>query len=341
VQGEGTDTIQVLGARAEGCLLGALVGDAVGSLTEGLSYEEIGERFGWVHDPVEEASGSDDSYLMNMVARVLVATQGQARCRDWGHEWARHAAGILNSAFREKFFISILHTMYKLQLGMDPEVVATGNLPSSTAAMAIAPVGIVNAGNSVAAARQAWELASLVHPPEMAFCREAAAAVAAIIAELMDADHDIVSGIENGLRSVWCSRKDGDLATDIGRAIGLAHASSGFTEFRERYRGLFRRDVQCDSRETVPAAVALAVLAEGRVEEAVTWAANFGRDTDTIGAITGAICGAFQGRAGVPTVWVDAIDRGLAQEEARLAAELVAVRMVKANQEVSRWARCR
>jgi hypothetical protein len=31
----------------------------------------------------------------------------------------------------------------------------------------------------------------------------------------------------------------------------------------------------------------------------------------------------------------------LAQEEARLAAELVAVRMVKANQEVSRWARCR
>ena len=169
--------------RAVGCLVGSLLGDAMGARTEGLTYEQIGQHHGWVEEFDEGASGTDDSFLKDMLSRVLIATRGYARARDWGREWVSQADAILSPALRGKFFISILHTTYKLRLGIDPAVASTGNLPSSTAAMSIAPVGIVNAGNPRAAAAQAWELASLLHPPELSCCREGAALIAATIAE--------------------------------------------------------------------------------------------------------------------------------------------------------------
>jgi ADP-ribosylglycohydrolase len=52
--------------------------------------------------------------------------------------------------------------------------------------------------------------------------------------------------------------------------------------------------------DTVPTAIALFVLAGGDPHRSAILAANLGGDTDTIGAITGSICGAFSGMGGIP-----------------------------------------
>jgi ADP-ribosylglycohydrolase len=51
----------------------------------------------------------------------------------------------------------------------------------------------------------------------------------------------------------------------------------------------------CDSRETIPATLALCLLADGDPTLVVIYDANFGRDTDTIATMAGAICGALKG----------------------------------------------
>jgi len=51
--------------------------------------------------------------------------------------------------------------------------------------------------------------------------------------------------------------------------------------------------------------LALFHLAEGDFEKTVTYAANFGRDADTIAAMGGAIAGTFQGIGGIPSDWVE------------------------------------
>ena len=327
--------------RATGCFLGALLGDALGTRTEGLEPAIIKERFGWVDRFEQGSGGTDDTFVKDMLAQVLIATDGEARSRDWAAAWRQRADAILSPGFRNKFFISILQTTYKLRLGVDATVASAGNLPSSTAAMAIAPVGVVNAGHPRAAAAQAWELASLLHPPEVAFCRDAAAIVAAVVSEAAAGSASPDAAIDLGLCSLWSTHDGATLVALASSAVALAESSDSYDAFRTAYHGSFRQDILCDSRETVPAALALVVLARGDLATALSYAANFGRDTDTIGAIVGAICGALQGCSALPKEWLSLLPPESVREQRRLANELVEAHWRKASREVAAWSRTR
>ncbi len=89
------------------------------------------------------------------------------------------AQGDLRPEGRAFLPVGAAHSAAKLRFGDLPRTIASGNMPSSSSAMAIAPVGIVNAGHPRAAAAQAMELASLIHVTDVAFCQDGAAAIAA------------------------------------------------------------------------------------------------------------------------------------------------------------------
>lgn len=310
-------------------VIGARVGDAMGAPTEGMSHKDISRRFGWVEDFAGD--GTDDSLLATLLAEALLGSDGHAGADEWAAQWVRHHGRIL--AIRERFFPSVLHTVEKLLQGFSPRRVASGNMPSSSSAMCIWPVGLVNAGNPLAAAEQAYAVAALIHVGEADFCQDAAAAIAAAVA----------AGLRPGTTaSDACSAAllaldpvSGELMRDlIGKAVVLAGDASSYDEFRERYQARFRQSISCDSRETVPAAFALAVLAEGRLPEAVEYAANFGRDTDTIASMTGALCGAVAEPDTLPQEWTAALGlaalssaEALAARLAHLAQELMAERI--------------
>jgi ADP-ribosylglycohydrolase len=93
------------------------------------------------------------------------------------------------------------------------------------------------------------------------------------------------------------------MRTAISAAIELAGQAADYRDFRDRYHGAARQPVACDSRETVPAAAGLACLARGDLRTAVEYGANFGRDTDTIATMAGAMCGAVS-RGPLPAAWL-------------------------------------
>src|SRR5216683_5928447 len=181
---DGTTTLKTdqleLGAFAS--LAFGVVGDAMGTPTENLEPDQIEAKFGWVE--TFEGDGTDDSIMRNLVADALIATGGYADADDWAAEWMRQYKEIFGQKVG-RFFQSVLHSATKMRYGDTPRTIATGNMPSSSSAMAIAPVGIVNAGHPKAAAAQAMELASLIHVTDVAFCQDGAAAVAAAVAEAL------------------------------------------------------------------------------------------------------------------------------------------------------------
>ncbi|MBN9245527.1 MAG: ADP-ribosylglycohydrolase family protein [Mesorhizobium sp.] len=317
--------------HALACLAFGVIGDAMGSATELQEPEEIERRFGWVDS--FEGDGTDDVIMRDLLAEALMETGGNANADDWAAQWLKHRDRIFGEK-SNRFFASITHAAEKLARGYSSRTLATGTMPSSTSAMSIAPVGIVNAGNARAAAAQAVNLASLVHVTGNSFCQDAAAAVAAAIATALSPGATVDSVLAAAVDAIgpWGGEEMRSLISD---ALELAKASKDFKEFRKAYHARFRRAVICDSRETVPATLAIVWLAAGDPWQAVVLSANFGRDTDTIGCMAGSICGALAGLDDDNAAKIARLSPPVLADQHRLAGELVSLHRRKARAETT------
>jgi ADP-ribosylglycohydrolase len=202
--------------------------------------------------------------------------------------------------------------------------------------MAIAPVGIVNAGHPRAASAQAQELASLIHTGAVGFCQDGAAAVAAAIAVAMRPGAKLNEVLDAG--TAHLKPTSGALMRGlILDALALARECGDFRSFRGAYHRQFRQTIACDSRETIPATFAICLLANGDPVQAVEQGANFGRDSDTIATMAGAICGALAGADAIPSSWVTTV--GIRNDNAQeaMAANLVKIAREKARTEIAAW----
>jgi ADP-ribosylglycohydrolase len=325
-------TMDALESKAYACLLAGLVGDAMGTPTENLEPEQIERQFGWVRE--FEGPGTDDSLMKDLLSLALVATSGYATADDWAAQITAQQSLIRER--RDKFFPSVLHLVGKLRFGYAPRELSEGNMPSSSSAMAIAPVGIVNAGHPRAASAQAQELASLIHTGVVGFCQDGAAAVAAAIAVAMRPGAAIDEVLEAG--TAYLKPTSGALMRGlILDALSLARESGDFKTFRAAYHRRFRQAIACDSRETIPATFAICLLAGGDPVQAVEQGANFGRDSDTIATMAGAICGALAGADAIPPSWAATV--GIHNDDAQraMAASLVKIARAKAQTEIAAW----
>lgn len=321
-------------AKTLGCLLGGLIGDAMGTPTEGRDYEEIVQRYGWLED--FSCDGTDDTVMKNLLSEALFRSGGYAMLDDWAAVWLDHWEALFGSK-KDKFFISVLHTAHKMRRHCAPRLAALGNMPSSSSAMCISPVGIVNAAQPRQAALQTYNLASLIHQHEVSFCQDGAVAMAAAVAEAMNPAATVESILDAATRYIM-PLSGREMLECIARALRLARETGEYQAFRAAVyadASTFFRPLICDARETVPLTLALFALAQGRVTECVTYGANFGRDADTIASMCGAIGGAFQGVAGVKPEWVSKVNQYSSLNQEELALQLVEVARIKWESETA------
>ena len=307
-------------SKALGCILGGVIGDALGTPSEGRDYAYIEKTFGWIDD--FEGTGTDDTIMKNLLARALVKTEGYAGRDDWAREWLDDWMAIFGEK-RGKFFPSVIHTAHKIRFGSVPRMAALGNMPSSSSAMAIAPVGIVNACRPRLAAKQAYDVASLIHIHDVGFCQDAAAAIAAGVAEAFKPNATVESVLVAA--TAFLDPLSGrEMKERIERALELASRSDNFKQFRNavyEQPDVFFKRINCDSRETVPLTLALFALARGDFEKAVTFGANFGRDADTNACMLGGLAGALTGVDGIRSEWKEKI-LGYGGGEEKIAEDL-------------------
>lgn len=202
--------------------------------------------------------------------------------------------------------------------------------------MCISPVGIVNACNSAQAAQQAYNLASLIHVHDVGYCQDGAAAMAAAVAEAMRADATVPAVLDAAVEAI-IPLSGREMRERIAAALELARQADGYRGFRYAVYAraeTFFREIACDSRETVPLTLALLSLAEGDVEHSVIYAANLGRDADTIGSMCGAIAGAMGGVRAIRPDWVEKAQTVAAVDQGDLAARLAKVALAKHQREL-------
>jgi ADP-ribosylglycohydrolase len=76
-------------------------------------------------------------------------------------------------------------------------------------------------------------------------------------------------------------------------------------ELHQVLRGEYKASVP----EAVVSAFAIFLLTDGDFRNGIVYSGNFGRDSDTIGAVAGALAGAVCGLANIPDDWVARVRR--------------------------------
>ncbi len=313
-------------SRAYGALAGLALGDALGMPTQAMSPAQIRAVYGTITGLVDGdasqpyASGmpagsvTDDTEQALLVASLLVRGRGTSSGRvalDAG-EFA-HALLAWEDSMIERGSLDLLGPSTKAALervraGEDPLTVG-GTGTTNGAAMRVTPIGIaMSTADPEAFADAVWSSCQVTHATRQGF--QSAALVAAAVSMGIDtpAASDITALLWKALtyvdslpeRGAWTP--DPDVVAATRRAMQLvANPASSSLECLVEQVG-----TSVASAQAIP--MAFALLARDPSPRALLDAANIGGDTDTIGAIAGAILGAALG-------FEVFVGRGLAQVE--------------------------
>ncbi|MET7393332.1 ADP-ribosylglycohydrolase family protein [Dactylosporangium sp. NPDC005572] len=330
--------------KSVGCLVGAAVGDALGGATETALPEQIRARYGgWVEGivppyhadwatarplaPYHKGDGhiTDDTLMTHALVRVYARKRDHLDAFDvvdrlvpdliervvYIPDLEREGVAFHRLAAAERWLVTRLHHAHA-----DPREAGVGNIVNCGAAMYMAPVGIVNAGDPAGAYAEA---ADLTGAHQHSYGREAAAVFAACVAAAAApgaAVDDVVAAAldlaRDGTRAaVDAVVKEARGHTDWRAAIpALRAAVAPFDTVGEEYHnpGLgARRPSRVHAIEELPVAIGMLVVAGGDFRAAVLGAVNYGRDADSTATMAGAIAGALGGSAAVPAQWSAAV----------------------------------
>jgi len=331
--------------KIHGCLVGGLVGDAMGGPSEGMHYKDIGNRFGKITRMMDyrgrpAGHATDDSALKHMLCKAILRKGGTPSCEDWAAVWKEDMDPNM-------FFTPVANSFNKIFLmGVPPREAGRGNQLSNSSAMCISPIGIIDACNPRQAALDAYCLSQMIHS---GFPQDGASAAAAAVAEAFDPRATVDSVVEAA--GTYLPKKS-EVLVGINYAMTLAHEVKDYIIFRERfYEGLEAepgdpivdprpvlqlrerhksRRYATDPRESIPVALAVFWLDQGDPIKTIIDCANFGRDADTIGTIAGAIAGAFKGIDAMPPEWIETVQKVNQPDQIELSKELfnVVVKMI-------------
>lgn len=311
--------------RCVGCLLGVACGDILGAAVEGWPAAAIRQQFGALCDFQDSARGfgryTDDTQ-MTVALTASLTERGRV---DPGHVSATYAELYQ----RWRGYGGGAHRVIRaLRRGADYRGTGRLQFPDGSfgngGAMRIAPVGLAyrHAGGELL--HQAVEAALLcthVHPEAVdgALVQAKAVGEAAKTADPSGLDVEALPGTLRQLSHTAVMREKLDLLAE-----GLRRGAAD-----DELIGTVGNGVRAS--EAVAAALWAFVRYHQTPEECIVRAVGFGGDTDTIGAMAGALVGALHGTSWIPPRWYESIENGShgRDEIVELAQKLAGLNIVE------------
>ena len=290
--------------KAQGCLLGLAVGDALGAPTEGLPPQQIRDKFGQVTDFISDnQKGTDDTEFALFNAMLLLEHGLEFTSETIGQAWLDKIYSE-SSAYKGAGFSEVI-ALNNLKNGHRPP--ASGQHVHSWSdglAMRTAPFGIVAAGDPHLAGKLTETDGCVSNAGEGIISGQAVAAAisVAMITENLD---DVLNGVFGVIpEDSWTARaiKEGITIGRDAESLALALDSLYEALVCEYY---FWPDL---APEAVGLAFGIIAATDGRFEDAVLAGVNIGRDSDTIAAIVGGILGALHGIDSIRPDWVQRVN---------------------------------
>jgi ADP-ribosylglycohydrolase len=316
------------------------IGDALGMPSQTLTREDIARHYGTITPFVPPCAGhpvshglqagqvTDDTEQALLLAARLIDGSGQIDETLWAKDLLAWEANVRRRGLRDLLGPSSKAALDAMLSGV-PASETGRNGTTNGAAMRITPVGIATSVDDLSTFLDRVELASrMTHNTGEAIA--AAAAVAAVISCGIGG-YGFDAAIETALKAADQGQNRGydvgvnDMSQRILAALALAADGVSEQELADQ------TGTSVASHESVPAAFGVVRLAGGDPWKAALIAANIGDDTDTIGAIAGAMSGAC---SGIDAIRPDALATVRAANE--LPIETIAAGLLKQRAAVAR-----
>lgn len=292
-------------SRAQGAMAGLAIGDAIGRPVEGMSAEQIREKYGSVKDFVNlTPGGSDDTEYALLTGSAILKYGKSISASQFADFWIEKVCAQ-KGAFAGAGF-SEMNAIHNLRKGLRPPFSGQHNHAwSDGLAMRVAPIGVVSKGNLDLAKSLAIADGEVSHAGEGI---HSGVVIAVAISAAM-----------GGVSNVECfDLASKSIPTDSWTWRLLAIAREIVDESRERpvheIADLLLKDIAIHEyfyADLAPEAVALAMAAvlygDGDYARTLLFAVNLGRDADTIAAMAGAVAGAIAGYESIPSNWKGAV----------------------------------
>jgi len=283
--------------RAVAAMVALGVGDAAGDLGRD---DSVRQRYGLVTRLLPQGRSTDDTEFTVLAARALLENRENYTSRAVAATWRRLV--LSDGGARERGGTPLYGALWNLSQGMEPPLSGRDNTLNNDdgAAMRAVPFGIYAAGDPEEAARLAAVDAEVSHDRDGIW---AAQAVAASTAAAL-AGGSVEEVVEAGRRFIpddsWLGRR-------MEAAMGILEETE---DEALRYELLHTRlwaPRHAVAPEAIPQVYALYRMSGGDFRKGFLLSANFGRDADTICALTLALCAAGQGTAVIPTDWIEQV----------------------------------
>jgi ADP-ribosylglycohydrolase len=311
---------KVISDRVYGCLIGGAIGDALGAPAEGLSHEQVKDRYERIEEfepyshpfsDGEPGSVTDESTLRQYIAFAIAENNGRITTDEY--------ASVLRTRLSlDRTWVPEEITLKKLLAGVDPRRTGKGNITTATLTAAITPLGVINACDPQTAFNDGYLLASVHHE---GIERVSAAMVAAGIAEALSPN----ASVDDVLEVMYMYAPD-VLCRGIDLSLELTEDNDSMVGFTERFYDelldwrwspvQWNRDrfhdgelISGRSIEIIPAVTGILSVCSDNPNRTLTEAVRFGRDSDTITSLVGGIIGAVYGASAFRTEWIEQCER--------------------------------
>lgn len=285
--------------KAIGCLIGLAVGDAFGDIGRNDSYRQ---RYGIITNLYEGARSTDDTEFAMLTAQTLLDCEGRLTTEHLIESWHKYI--ISEGGVAERGGKPLYGAVANLERGIMPPLSGQDNVQNNDdgAAMRIAPIGILCAGDPERAAAMAQIESEISHAKDGIWAAQAVAASIAVAMDGASVDTIIATGLKYIPEDSWLYRA-------MMRAFAICDEAGTIEGAWEGLHTQLWTPVHATAAEAIPQAYSVFRMTQGDFRRGMFWAGNFGRDADTISAVVGALSGAIHGIGVVPPDWVEKVRR--------------------------------
>jgi ADP-ribosylglycohydrolase len=309
-----------------GCIIGVHVGSAFGAPVEGRTYQEIEAKHGtldklqpyggknWNRPPGTTEDGVERQKLM---ISAIIEKQDRVTAEDVRKIWVRDIkpefAGTISEAFESVLLAMAKSGIPACDLGRYCDYAGLNSFARSNHV-----IGLINAGDIEGAVSDVFEVGQLYQTTNSRGLQWAAITCIAIAAATKPGatvDSVIGSVLAGDPRFARPAGED-RVKAELERGLKITQPCKDFRELRKAFDDLYSGKgtpyAFASASEVVTKGICIFYMCKGNLKETMISAANMGRDTDCLTAVSAGIAGALSGSAGFPEEWVRTTDAATA-----------------------------